>query len=205
MSLGRAVEPAAITTNEERLAASDAAPVWPATARYGLLPAPAGLALIQDLLNTRGNETHEQDMLSDSRSAEVWAAYAIHAWSVQRAVSCRVPVLTEHDVARIRDLRSAVEHALTGNPRGRLNDFVGAAQFAATSTAAISWIPKGHGWRWFCGAILGEILLSRNADSWRKMKICRNDACRAAFYDRTWDLSAVWHNPACPRFSPTQG
>jgi hypothetical protein len=182
VSLGRAVEPAAITTNEERLAASDAAPVWPATARYGLLPAPAGLALIQDLLNTRGNETHEQDMLSDSRSAEVWAAYAIHAWSVQRAVSCRVPVLTEHDVARI-----------------------GAAQFAATSTAAISWIPKGHGWRWFCGAILGEILLSRNADSWRKMKICRNDACRAAFYDRTWDLSAVWHNPACPRFSPTQG
>jgi len=205
MPLGRAAEPAAMITYEERLSPSNAAPIWPATARYGLLPAPAGLALVQDLLNTRANDAHEQDVLGDSASAELWAAHAIYAWSVERAVSCRLPVSTEHDVARLRGLRSAVEHALAGNPRGRLDDFVGAAQFVATGTAAISWIPKGHGWRWFCGAILGEILLSRNADNWRRMKLCRNDACRAALYDRTWDLSAVWHNPGCPVSLPAKG
>ena len=43
-----------------------AAPLWAATARYRLRPAPGGLALVQDLLNTRASEEYGPDLLRDA-------------------------------------------------------------------------------------------------------------------------------------------
>jgi len=174
---------------------NDAEPIWLATARYGLRPAPGGLALVQDFLNSRASELQGPDLLRDSASAEVWAAHAVHAWSVQRPTYCQPPALTDHDTTKLRDLRSVLVDGLAGVPVGHLDQFFGVVQFAATGAAEISYVPKGQGWQWFCGALLGEILLSRNIGSWQRLKLCRNGACRAAFYDRTWNMSGVWHNP----------
>ena len=143
-------------------------PIWPATARYGLRPAPGGLALVQDFLNSRASEAHGPDMLRDSASAEIWAAHAVRAWSVQRTMHSQPPALTDHDTIKLRDLRSALERGLAGVPVGRPDRFFGAAQFATTGAAEISWIPKGQGWQWFCGAVLGEISSSRDVGSWQR-------------------------------------
>ena len=172
----------------------DTEPIWLATARYGLRPAPGGLALVQDFLNSRASEAHGPDMLRDSANAEVWAAHAVHAWSVQRT-HCQPPALTDHDTIKLRDVRSLIEDGLAGVSVGHQDRLFGPLQFTLAGAAEISYVPKGQGWQWFCGAILGEILLSRNVGSWQRMKLCRNPACRAAFYDRTWNISGVWHNP----------
>jgi predicted RNA-binding Zn ribbon-like protein len=177
-----------------------AAPQWAATARYGLRPAPGGLALVQDLLNTRASEEHGPDLLRDSANAQVWAAHAVRAWSAQREMYCRPPVLTNDDAGRLRDLRRVLERALVGVPLGRLDSFPGTARFTLVDAAEISWMPRGQGWRWLYSAVLGEILLSRQARRWERLKQCRNSACQAAFYDSSWNMSGVWHNPgACSR------
>jgi predicted RNA-binding Zn ribbon-like protein len=175
-----------------------AAPLWVATARYGLRPAPGGLALVQDLLNTQASEEHGTDLLRDSANAEVWAAHAVRAWSAQREMYCRPPALTNHDAGRLRDLRGVLERALAGLPLGRLDRFPGTARFTLVDAAEISWMPRGQGWRWLSGAVLGEILLSRQAGTWQRLKQCRNGSCRAAFYDSSWNMTGVWHDPgAC--------
>src|SRR5262245_16545180 len=101
----------------------DAAPIWLATARYRLRPAPGGLALVQDFLNSRASEAHGPDMLRDSASAEVWAAHAVHAWSAHRATHCQPPTLTDHDTIKLRELRSLIEDGLAGVPVGRQDRF----------------------------------------------------------------------------------
>jgi len=177
-----------------------AAPLCVATARYGLRPAPGGLSLVQDLLNTRASEEHGPDLLGDSAIAQAWAAHAVRAWSGQRGMYCQPPTLTNHDAGKLRDLRNALEHALAGVPLGRLDSLLGTVQFTLVHAAEISWTPRGQGWRWFSGAVLGEILLSRQAGTWQRLKQCRNSACQAAFYDSSWNMSGVWHNPgACSR------
>jgi hypothetical protein len=177
-----------------------ASPLWVATARYRLRPAPRGLALVQDLLNTRFSEAYGPDLLRDSSNAEAWAAHAVRAWSAEREISSLPPALTNHDAGRLRDLRSALERALAGVPLGRLDSFSSTARFTLTDAADISWMPRGQGWRWLNGAVLGEVLLSRQAGTWQRLKQCRNSACRAAFYDSSWNISGVWHDPgACSR------
>ena len=182
------------TEHFSRLPDRAAAPLWPATARYGLRPAPGGLALVQDLLNTRASEEHGPDLLRDSANAQVWAAHAVRAWSAQREMYCRPPALTNHDAGRLRDLRGALERALAGVPLGRLDSFPGTARFTLVDAAEISWMPRGQGWRWLSGALLGEIMLSRQAGTWQRLKQCRNSACQAAFYDSSWNMSGLWHH-----------
>jgi predicted RNA-binding Zn ribbon-like protein len=171
-----------------------------ATARYRLRPAPGGLALVQDLLNTRAGEEYGPDLLGDSANAQAWAVNAVRAWSAERERSCEPPTLTNHDAHRLRDLRGALERSLAGVPLGRLDSFSSTARFTLTDVADVSWTPRGQGWRWLCGAVLGEILLSRQAGTWQRLKQCRNSGCRAAFYDSSWNVSGVWHDPgACSR------
>jgi hypothetical protein len=177
-----------------------AVPLWVATARCRLRPAPGGLALVQDLLNTRASEEYGPDLLRDSSNAEAWAAHAVRAWSAEREMSCLPPALTNHDAGRLQHLRSALDSALAGVPLGPLDSFPSTVRFTLTDVADISWMPRGDGWRWLCGAVLGEILLSRQAGTWQRLKQCRNSACRAAFYDSSWNMSGVWHDPgACSR------
>lgn len=184
---------------EARSMSRPAAPLWTATARYGLRPAPGGLAFVQDLLNTRASEEHGPDLLRDSANAEVWATHAVRAWSALREMHCRPPVLTDHDAGRLRDLRSALDRALAGVPLGRLDDFPGTVRFTLVDAAEISWMPRGQGWRWLCGAVLGEILLSRQAGTWQRLKQCPNIGCQAAFYDSSWNMTGVHNAESCGR------
>ncbi|CAN5680547.1 CGNR zinc finger domain-containing protein [soil metagenome] len=164
-----------------------------ATARYGVRPAPDGLALVQDFLNTRAGDLTRTDLLSDATHANLWGAPAVHSWSARRGTASEPPALTEHDAAMLRDMRDALDDTLAGGSvETPLLD--GVAGFKATGTNRISWLPTGFGWHWFGGAVLGEILLSQHTETWKRLKQCANAGCRATFYDSSWDNSAVWHN-----------
>src|SRR6187549_3118101 len=54
---------------------------WKASARHGVREAPAGLALLQDLLNTRGSMSYAPDLLGSPDDAQRWLTEALATWS----------------------------------------------------------------------------------------------------------------------------
>ena len=165
---------------------------WRAIARYGVRPAPGGLALVHDFLNTRATQESGVDPLGDGTRATQWMRPVIRAWA--RANSRHYPSqpLTDHDAEQLRKLRDTLLISLNGVPADLHT--VGAATFTLAETGEMSWAPCGAGWRWIYGAILGEVFLSQLTGTWGRLKQCQHEACRAIFYDSTWDSSGVRHN-----------
>ena len=165
---------------------------WEAIARYGVRPAPGGLAMVHDFLNTQGSQEKGSDLLGDATRATQWTRTVIRAWARPNNRHYPLQPLTNHDAERLRQLRDDLLTSLTGMPVEIRT--VGAATFTLAATGEICWAPSGAGWRWVYGAILGEVLLSQHTGSWRRLKHCQNGACLAIFYDSSWNNSAVWHN-----------
>ena len=176
--------------NQLTLSSTSLAPEWVATARYGVRPAPDGLALVQDFLNTRTGFVTGPDLLSDAAHATVWGAHAVRSWSARRGTAPEPPALTDADVAMLRQVRGTLDDTLAGGPL----QLLGTADVTVSGTGEMCWKPAGLGWHWFYGALLSEILLSRHTKTWQRLKQCHNDGCRATFYDSSWDNTAVWHN-----------
>ncbi|WP_406813266.1 CGNR zinc finger domain-containing protein [Mycobacterium sp. M23085] len=167
---------------------------WGASQRYGCVPAPGGLGLVQDFLNTRAIDGYGPDLLADRELAGDWAAGAVRAWSAARGVDLRAPELDDTDVVRLRSLRAAVERLVGGEPpSGRAPGGV-AASFALSDSGEVRLDPSGSGWRWMASALWGEILLSQQAGTWRRIKRCHNHRCGSTFYDRSKNNSGVWHD-----------
>jgi predicted RNA-binding Zn ribbon-like protein len=47
---------------------------------------------------------------------------------------------------------------------------------------------------WLRSAVFAQIVRAQGADTWRRLKLCRNPGCASAFYDRSRNNSGVWHN-----------
>jgi predicted RNA-binding Zn ribbon-like protein len=167
---------------------------WSASHRYQLGPAPGGLGLVQDFLNTVGIQEYGPDLLTDSAFAQAWATDAVGTWSRLRGVDAEPPALTDADLPKLRLLRDTVAQMLAGQqPDGR--GFAGVcASFALSGAGEVQLVPAGAGWRWLASALWGEILLSQQAGTWRRLKQCHRHGCDSTFYDRSKNNSGVWHN-----------
>ena len=56
--------------------------------------------------------------------------------------------------------------------------------------------PRGDGSRRVSAIVLTEIFTAQRLDTWRRLKLCRNDRCAVSFYDRSRNNSAVYHDSA---------
>jgi hypothetical protein len=167
-------------------------PSWQGTRRYGFRPAPpGGLALVQDFLNTRAHADKGPDLLGDAEHANAWAANAIRNWSVLRGMQYPLLVLTDDDAAHLRELREVLDMVLNGSRIMPPQHVLGTAEFTLGVAGEMSWTPTGHGWCWLGSAIIGEVALSQETGTWRRMKQCRNPMCRATFYDSSWNNRGV--------------
>ncbi len=171
---------------------------WPATDRYGLFAAPGGLGFVQDVANTASaGRPRGADLLGDLESAQTWLDGALGSWcALNDAPNDRV-VLQERDLEPLRDLRADV-HTLLAT---RADPSLAAARLkSATVTArvhpdgTVRLEPRADGWRRVAAIVLIEAFVAQQQDSWRRLKVCRNERCRAAFYDRSRNTSAVWHD-----------
>lgn len=165
---------------------------WSASQRYGITPAPGGLALVQDFLNTRGIAGYGPDLLADIALARDWARGAVRNWSVARGVDLPPPALAVADLTRLRALRDTIDALVGGAATGRRSAVP--ASLVVSDAGAVRLVPSGTGWRWLASALWAEILLSQHADTWRRVKRCRNHRCGSTFYDRSKNNSGVWHD-----------
>jgi hypothetical protein len=178
--------------NSPGQAPADSKPSWPATRRYGFrLAPPGGLALVQDFLNTREHADKGPALLGDVDHANAWAANAIRNWSPLRGTQHLLLVLTDDDAARLRELRDVLDTVSTGSRSMPPQHVLGTAAIALGVAGEMSWMPTGYGWCWLGSAIMGEVALSQETGTWRRMKECLNSVCRATFYDSSWNNRGV--------------
>ena len=166
---------------------------WSASQRYGKVPAPGGLGLVHDFLNTVGIATYGPDLLADVRPARDWVAGAVQTWSELRGVKAQPPALDDADLAKLRALRTTIAKLVAGEPPDKAVRSV-SGSFALSDTGQVWLQPAGSGWRWLASALWAEILLSQQHDTWRRLKTCHNDQCGSTFYDRSKNNSGVWCN-----------
>ncbi|MGB3353734.1 MAG: CGNR zinc finger domain-containing protein [Mycobacterium sp.] len=170
-------------------------PSWPATTRYRLRTAPSGLALVQDLINTRAISDHGPDLLSDGVTASAWANGALAAWSEVSGLPAPTLVLTERDAGRLRTLRSTLRDLITSDtpPETPVRPD-GTVGFALTDSGEVQLVPRGSGTQWLAAACWTEVLLGQRSSTWERLKRCREPACDSVFYDRSKNNSGVWHD-----------
>lgn len=177
-----------------------------ATERYGTALAPNGLALVQDLLNTRpAGRPRQPDLLGDVASAQGWLERAVELWSAHAGRPGPAITLSEQELPRLRALRDHIRQALRRRRHpdeppayelGPEHPLAFAADLRLTldreSTLTVD--PGGDGASWVVAAVLGEIQQAQTLDTWRRLKVCGNDRCLGAFYDRSRNNSGVWHD-----------
>ena len=127
-----------------------------ATSRYHLEPAPSGLFLVQDLVNTRGVPAYGvRDLLGTVTDAQRWVRTSVRTWQRDAAVAGGVRRLTSADLPALRRLRAEVERAVlreAGTPREL------PARLAVDADGRVSLQPSGTGVDWLAGAVWGEVL-----------------------------------------------
>jgi predicted RNA-binding Zn ribbon-like protein len=157
-------------------------------------PAPEPLSRLQELVNTREIDTG-RDRLADPADAGPWLA--------ARGLLPSSAALDADELALVRGVREALRAMLIHNAGGPTPDPAAlrplrvvaeltGARVALDVDGAVRLGRDGDGLH----ARLLEILLAvRDAQrdgTWARLKACRNDECRWAFYDRSRNHGGAW-------------
>ncbi|MEV6610024.1 CGNR zinc finger domain-containing protein [Kutzneria sp. NPDC051319] len=164
--------------------------MWPANGRYGMDVAPAGLGFVHDLLNTLPAGKPRVDLLASLDDAQPWLDGALAAWAGETGRERPEVSLTERDLDQVRGLREEIKTLLTG---GEPAHELSSATLRLGSDGRVAVEPRGTGARLVASVVLIEMLAAQQADTWRRLKVCRNPRCQVAFFDRSRNNSGVWH------------
>lgn len=162
------------------------------TSRFQLDPAPAGLALVQDLVNTRPVAPYGvRDLLGTVADAQRFTGEVVRAWKEHSGADGGPGRVTSADVVGLRRLRRDVERVLAGAAD---LDVGVALRLQVRPGGEVMLQPTARGARWLAGAVWGEVMLAQHDGRWERLKVCRNPACPCAFYDHSRNNSRVWHD-----------
>ncbi len=160
--------------------------------RYVAVTAPGGLALAQGLLNTRSTPSGATDLLDDLSAAQDWVTSGLEEWG-ERTGSIPSDVgLTAAGLRELRALRGEVRDYIAGERKDAGVDI--RISIVSTEDGVLRTQPAGSGVGWIRSAVWGAILVAQQADTLRRLKLCRNEVCGSAFYDRSKNNSGVWHD-----------
>jgi predicted RNA-binding Zn ribbon-like protein len=156
-------------------------------------PAPGDLALVQAFINTVDLE-EGLEALSDPASLASWFAH-------RELIEPNAQVATD-DFTRAIELREALRALLMANGGEALDPdaltIVNRAAEAAHLTptfvdnATASLRPKSGGVDGALGGLLAIVFAAMSDGSWLRLKACRHDPCRWAFYDASKNRSGTW-------------
>ena len=181
------------------------------TERCGLLPAPAGLAVVQDLLNTRKISDRGVDLLDTVDLAGTWLPDVLGALAEadRPAADTHRPAadtpglrpttdwlgeLDDRDLAGLRTLRSDLVRSLASGMPPSGGKALTKSALELAPDGRISLQPTGSGWHRLASSIWIEVFLAQQNGSWQRLKVCRNEVCGSTFFDRSKNNSGVWHD-----------
>jgi predicted RNA-binding Zn ribbon-like protein len=161
-------------------------------ARYVPATAPGGLALVQGLLNTRATASGYSDLLDDAKSARQFLDDGLQEWGRLTGSDPVSIAINGQALHELRELRDRVRRYIGGERSGAIIDQPIAV--VSTDDGTLRTQPTGTGIRWIESAIWGALLMEQDRDTLRRLKLCRNEYCGSAFYDRSKNNSGVWHD-----------
>jgi predicted RNA-binding Zn ribbon-like protein len=171
--------------------------------RFGLTPAPGGLQLVQDLLNTSlsGHQGDpERDYLADLDTARSWLAQALEAWAGATGQPLPEISLRKADLAPLSDVREQLRasiraHAAHIEPtEAAVPDQVDVTVELTISSTGKTYGPTDPGWSGVAALVAMELLLAQAAGTSTRLKACAAPACGACFYDASPNRARAWHD-----------
>jgi predicted RNA-binding Zn ribbon-like protein len=173
--------------------------VWPASDDFRIDAAPGALGFVHDLMNTvAGGKPNRADLLGGLDSAQQWLDTALANLADATGEPRWEIELTEDDLDGLRALRADLRHVAGGRSGDDGQNAVpvqtSAAALQLSSDGRVALRPRGTGVRLLTSITLSVILRAQLADTWRRVKLCRNPKCAAIFYDRSRNNSGVWHD-----------
>jgi predicted RNA-binding Zn ribbon-like protein len=169
---------------------------WPATVRYKTESAPAGLAFVQDLMNTiAAGKPRTVDLLEDPSDAAAWLDQSLAQWSRVTGTPAAGIELDRHEWEELRAFRDDLRRSIGHTRRDVLPPLhTAAVAMQLNGDSQVRLEPRGTGWRRVAALALIEVFQAQQAGTWRRLKMCRNDRCATIFFDRSRNNSGVWHN-----------
>jgi predicted RNA-binding Zn ribbon-like protein len=156
-------------------------------------PAPGPLALVQAFVNTYDVEPHLEDLHGPE---------ALRAWLVDHGLLHAGGTLSDADVHRALAAREALRTMLEANNGAPVDaaavttlnrsadDARLRVQFARDGRAQLE--PVASGVDAALGRILAIVYTAMTEGTWARLKVCRNETCRWAFYDYSKNRSGAW-------------
>ena len=170
---------------------------WRVASRNELKPAPGTLSLVQDFVNTR-NYFQGGDLLGDAEEA------------TRRLVECGLLAKSESvgevERRRLVSFREALRELLlvhngaaeSGPDAKSLNDLVATAalgvRFGADGHPVLGPASENGPADRVVARLLAEVVRAEAEGRWGRMKACRNEGCRWAFYDASKNGMGRWCN-----------
>ncbi|WP_446038172.1 CGNR zinc finger domain-containing protein [Streptomyces sp. SID1121] len=176
------------------------------TGRFDLALAPAGLRLVQDLVNTSLYAWRGQpglDLLTDLPAARAWLDRAVAGWSAESGLRAPAIDLREGDLGGLRELRESLRHGLraTAENAGTLppgergfRRMGSEVRLDITADGEVEYTPSQGGAEGVSALVAMEMLLARTAGTWNRLKTCATTQCGACFYDASPNRSRAWHS-----------
>ena len=155
-------------------------------------PAPGRLEVLRTFLNTVDIESGDEDFSSPRTLAD---------WLIERGLLARGTSLIGPELSSAITFRETVREVLEANegqgtqagPVARLDEIASRVLLRIRIGAAPRLEPEGAtGVDAAIGRLLAIIYDSVTEGTWERLKVCRNDACRWAFYDSSRNHSGAW-------------
>ena len=177
---------------------------WPAMVRYQTEAAPGGLGFVHDLLSTASaGKPRRPDLLTDQASAQGWLDTAMASWAAVTGQHPKGVTLSQRDTVELRRFRDTLRRQI-GHPADFGEEPDSGARTQRLPQLAVTLRPdasgqiqaesRGSAWRAVAALALIEIYRAQVDGVWPRLKICRNERCEGAFYDRSRNNSGVWHD-----------
>ncbi|MEV7605779.1 CGNR zinc finger domain-containing protein [Paenarthrobacter sp. NPDC089322] len=167
-----------------------------ASDRYSLKAGSGNIGLVQDFVNTisAGRTIRGVDLLDNPEDATAWASAAWQELGVRESV----PVLDNEDLEPLRRFRSTLMSALAGSGGTGMPASSGPSAAKATLSLEDGQVrlasAAASGYRAVVAEILRALYDAQLEGESRRLKICPNEWCRVAFYDRSKNNGAIWHD-----------
>lgn len=153
--------------------------------RYGVLPAPGGLSVVQELLNTVASDRFGlPDLLASTDNAVEWLGQL-------QPIDAPVGTVSAADLRSLTQLRGAIGAAVSGSAPIPIDAHV---RLSLTATGRVVASPPERPAEWLCATAMLELFSAQRSSEVERLKICANPDCAVAFFDRSRNRSGVWHD-----------
>jgi predicted RNA-binding Zn ribbon-like protein len=155
------------------------------------MPAPGSLESVRAFINT---------MDIENGTDEISSPPALGAWLAEHGLIARGRRVTGQDHVLAVELREALRDLLEANTddlvppdaTARLDRIAMSVPLRVVFTGQPRLEPEPAGPAPALGRILANVYDAMSDGSWQRLKVCRNDECRWAFYDSSRNRSSAW-------------